>query len=336
MKKVLLAITSFFIGVALFVWVSKNIGWHEIKKALLIFAGWQGIAVFVLTVLIEVIGGLRWKSILKGLGVKASFSELFRYYLAGSSFAYFFPMSVIGDEVFMTCMLKEKKAVPWPKGMASAAIDRILELTANLVVIFFGMMFFFLTIGFLQARIRMIYILAFISVVVAVIFLYFKSFKNESIVRYFMQNEKEQLLEVEKEVFGFLKPKNNTMWEGLGLSFLRAGIITFRAWLLIVFLGKTISILPALSVLGFSYLALLLPIPASLGSHEAVQAFAFEALNLGAGTGMVYVMVIRGAEVILYLAGLIIFIRLSMNLLKTNIIKKIEDFINKTKGITQS
>ncbi len=126
------------------------------------------------------------------------------------------------------------------------------------------------------------------------------------------------------------------MWEGLGLSFLRVGIITFRAWLLIVFLGKTISILPALSVLGFSYLALLFPIPASLGSHEAVQSFAFEALNLGAGTGMAYVMVIRGAEVILYLAGLIIFIRLSLNLLKTNIIKKIEDFINKTKGIARS
>lgn len=331
MKKVLLAIASFFIGLVLFIWISKTIGWDEIKKALIILMGWRGLAIFTLSALVEVFGGLRWQIILRGLNIRASFREIFRFYLAGSSFAYFFPMSIIGDEVFMTYMLKERKAVPWSKGLASTILDRILELTANLLVIFFGMLYFFIAIGFSHSKLNLIYVAAFVITVLAVVFIYFKSFKSESIIKYFIQNERELLLEVEKEAFAFLKPRNILMWKGFGLSMARAGVIIIRAWLLIIFLGKAISVLPALSVQGFSYLALLLPIPASLGSHEAVQAFVFNALGLGAGNGLAYVEVIRGTEIVLYLVGLVIFIRLGLNLVKNNLLKKTEEFIGKAK-----
>ncbi len=116
------------------------------------------------------------------------------------------------------------------------------------------------------------------------------------------------------------------MWKGVGLSFLRAAVMYVRTWLLIVFLlGKGIGLLPALSILGFSYLAVMIPIPAALGSHEAIQTFAFNSLGLGASSATAFTMIIRGAELIIALAGIMIlfkfgigFIYTRLNNLKTN------------------
>jgi uncharacterized membrane protein YbhN (UPF0104 family) len=95
-----------------------------------------------------------------------------------------------------------------------------------------------------------------------------------------------------------------------------------RAWFLLIFLGKNINPLPALSVLGFSYLAAMIPLPTSLGSHEAIQIFAFTSLGLGAPAATAFTMIVRGAEMIFALAGVVIFLRLGMTLLKKVLLAK--------------
>ncbi len=63
-------------------------------------------------------------------------------------------------------------------------------------------------------------------------------------------------------------------------------------------------------------------IPAAIGSHEAVQSFIFNSLGLGASTGLAFVFIIRGVELILALVGLAMFFRLGMDLLQKFIFKK--------------
>ena len=96
----------------------------------------------------------------------------------------------------------------------------------------------------------------------------------------------------------------------------------FRTWLLIIFLGKSLGALPALSILGFTYLAAMIPIPTALGSHEAIQTFAFNSLGLGASTATAFTMIIRGAELLIALAGVTILLRLGISLLKNNLFKQ--------------
>ena len=96
-----------------------------------------------------------------------------------------------------------------------------------------------------------------------------------------------------------------------------------RAWFLIIFLGKSIGALPVLSILGFSYLAVMIPIPTALGTHEAIQTFAFNSLGLGAHTATAFTMIIRGAELMVSLAGLVVLFRLGIVLVKNNLFKKI-------------
>jgi len=118
------------------------------------------------------------------------------------------------------------------------------------------------------------------------------------------------------------------MWQGFGLSFLLEIALFARTYLLILFLGKSVSIFSAVAVVAFSSLALVLPIPAALGSHDAVQSFTFTALGLGAGTGAAFVLVIRGAELISALIGLIFFFKFGVGFLQSFLLKKIGRLIS--------
>ena len=323
MKKILLLIFSFVIGIALFVWIAKIVGMDEIKKAFLVFTGWHGLVILGLTFLMALVGTWKWREILKGNGVNVSFISLLNPYFAGFSIMFLAPILLWGGEVFRSYILKERNGVPWSKGMASVVIDRMLEWTANLAVIFFGGLFFLLIIGFPPVKLGIIFGGVFLILLLGVSFFYFKCVKRESFLSLFIKNGQNKPFEIEKEIFGFFKVRKKAMWKALFLSFLRAGVMYTRAWFLILFLGKTITALPVLSVLGFSYLAVMIPIPTALGSHEAIQTFAFGALGLGASAATAFTMIIRGAELILSLFGIIILFRLGVILIKNILFKKI-------------
>lgn len=326
MRKFLLFLFSLLIGAGLFFWVLKMVGWIEVKKAFLVFTGWQGLVILFLTFLMTLVGIWKWREVLKGMGTKVSFKKLWRPYLAGFAIRYLAPVVIVGSEVFQAHTLKETSSVLWEKSMASVIVDRILELTAGLVIIFFGISFFLFKIGLPPIKLGLICagILSILTFLVA--YFYFKSFKRESmtkaVARIFNSKLDSQPLEIEKEIFSFFKFRKKTMWKGFFLAFLKAGVMWFRTWVLILFLGKSLGILPALSILGFYCFVSMIPIPADLGSHEAIQAFAFNSLGLGAGKGTAFALIIRGAELILSLLGIIILFRLGVELLKNALFRK--------------
>ena len=324
MKKLLLLLISFVIGIGLFIWIAGVVGWGNIKDAILTFTGWQGLVILGLTALMALVGTWKWREILKGGGVNVSFMSLLNPYLAGFSIMFLAPILLWGGEIFRSYILKERNNVPWSKGMASVIIDRVLEWTVNLAVIFSGGIFFLFIIGFPPIKLGIIFGGVFLILLVGVSFFYFKCVKRESFVGLFIKNGQNKPFEIEKEIFAFFKIKKKAMWKALFLSFLRASVMYTRAWFLILFLGKTIAALPVLSVLGFSYLAVMIPIPTALGSHEAIQTFAFGALGLGVSTATAFTMIIRGAELILSLFGIVILFRLGIILIKNILFKKID------------
>lgn len=320
-KKLLLLLISFLVGVGLFLWIAKTVGWEEIGKAFVVFTGWQGLAILGLTAVMAMFGTWKWKEILRGGGTEVSFKYLLGPYLAGFAVMFLAPIMIWGGEIFRTYILRERNSVPWAKGMASVIIDRILEWTANLTVIIIGGLFFLFFIGLPSGNLFMILGGIFLVFLGGLGFFYFKSIRRESIVSFFVRNGKP--FETEKEIFNFFKNKKGAVWKSFTLSFLRAGAMYLRAWFLIIFLGKSIGALPALSVLGFSYLAVMIPIPTALGSHEAIQTFAFSSLGLGASTATAFTMIIRGAELMAALAGVVILFRLGILLVKNNLFRKL-------------
>jgi len=334
MSKITSFIVSLLLGIGLLIWVIRIVGWQEIKSSFLIFTGWQGVIILFLSFLILFAGTWKWKVILKKLGYDISSKELLVPYLSCFSINYLFQMIVVGGEVFRISILKEKHGVPWKKAIVSVIVDKMLEITAFLIFLLIGLAFFLLKIGLPPQNLGII-LGAFLSCIVGgVIFFYFKSFKRESIARPLAKffNRKglanEDVLEIEKEVFRYFKFKKMAFWQGLSLAFFMAAASWLRCWILILFLGKSITFFPSTTIFSSFYIARLIPIPADLGSAEAIQFFTFSSLGLGAGIAPAFAIIIRGAELILALIGIIFLFKLGIGLFQTFLFKKIDNLLN--------
>ena len=335
MKKFFLFLISLFIGIGIFLWIGKTVGWSEISSAFLLFTGIHGVIILVLTLLVLLVGNRKWQEILKAQNVKIPFFELFKAFLAGFSVMFLAPVLVWGGEVLRGYVIRRKNKIAWSKIMASVFIDRVLEWTINLIVIVLGSFYFLYKIGLPSKNLLMIFGSVFLAFFSAIAYFYFKVSKRESIVRFLFKisgfkeyNQNNLLFEAEKEVFDFFKWENRFMKKSFALSFLRAGLMCLRAWVLILFLGRSIEFLSSLSVLGFTYLAAMVPIPAALGSHEAIQSFAFNALGIGISSATAFTMIIRAAELLFALAGLVIVFRVGLMSFKDLFFNKIEKLGN--------
>ncbi len=332
MKKIILFLSSLVIGLAILIWIVNFIGWQEVKLTFIAFSGWEGLIIVVLSVLILIIGGLRWKEILHNQGKNVPFLSLFRIYLAGFSITFFAPILLFGGETFKAYLLKKKHSIPWNKAMASVVIDRIIEFTVYLLVILGGITFLF-SKSFPLGSLEIILGTAIVVFLAGVTFFYVKTFKKQSIVKAFWKFfnpglKNEEPFETEKEFFKFFNLKKSSFWKAILLSFLKSGLALTRVWFLLLCLGKGLNFLYSLSILSFSYLSLAIPIPAALGIHEAFQAFIFNALGLNVSIVPVFTMVIRGAEMIVALIGIFFFFRMGTKLLGAILFKKIDSLIN--------
>lgn len=332
-KRIFLFFVSLFIGIGLLIWVVRFIGWQEIKSAFLIFTGWHGMIILLLTVFMLFLGMWKWKVILGSQGYHLFHRQLFSSYLAGFSLAYFFPMFIFGGEIFKGYILRENFSVPWKNGITSIIIDKILEVTSFLIIILAGLVFFLFKIGLPPKNLGIILGGGLFLVSVGIGFFYFKIFKKESMVKLMAKifNHKKlldgEVLEAEREIFIFFKSRGKALWQASILAFSRVAVTWLRCWILILFLGKSIGFFSALSVLGFYYFVFMIPIPMALGSHELIQTFSFSALGIGAGLAPAFAMIQRGAELILAFVGMIIFFKLGLGLLQTVLFKKIENLI---------
>lgn len=334
MRKITLFLFSLLIGTALFALVIDSVGWNEIILAFGHFSVQGGLIILFLTFLSAIIRSLRWKTILKSEQCDIPFTKVCEYYLSGLSITFFFPMVLFGGEVFRGYDLKEKYSIPWSKSIASVIIDRILEITLYAITAIFGVALFILNAKFAPAKFSLVIFLAAFLIFAFVVIFYFKSFKKEGIISYLLRlfrlknsNGVETMVDVEREILRYFRPRRKEMWVGLGLSFLHELTLLARAAFLIFFLGKGFNIFMTISIVAFSSLAMLIPIPAALGSHEAVQSFIFDSLGLGTNTAMAFVFIIRVADLIVGLFGLVFFFKFGIQILESIVFQKIAKFI---------
>jgi len=335
MKRFFLFLASLLLGAAIFFWVAGSVGWAGIAESVLIFARWQGWVVFFITFLIFLLSVWRWREIIRSLSPDSSLKGVAGSYLAGYALMYLAPVLVLGGEAFRVYALKERNGVSRARGAASVFIDRFLEWTFNIAIIIFGLVFFFLSYRFdlVPQTIRLVFGLVFLASAAAVAVFYIRIFKKESIIEEILSvfgikrsANGNNFLEVEREIFGFFKVGNALMWKTIAISFSRAALLVARTWALVLFLGKDAGFHGALTILSFNHLASMLPIPAALGTHEALQVLAFNSLGMSPSSAVSFALVTRSCEVIFSLAGVIILFKLSYDLLKQLIFKKIDNF----------
>ena len=335
MKRLLLLFLSIFIGIVLFFKVVESIGWDVINDAFSVFTVWQCFVILFLSLFVILVSAWRWQIILKSQNIYLPFKSLLSSYLIGFGAIFFAPLIVFGGEAIRGYALKKKNSVPWIDSLSSIFVDKISEWIINLIIIFFSIIFFLSKAGF-AFKDLLIFFGVFIFFATLILFFYIKSSKKESIIKILFVWLKIQhissnsfgnkTLRIEEKVFEFFKDKK-AVFQTMLLSLLKALIMLMRVWILILFLGKNIKFFYALCILGFSYLAATIPIPAALGSHEAIQIVVFQSFGLGGGTATAFTMIIRIADAVFALLGVLLLFKIGFAFIK-NVLFKDSALIN--------
>lgn len=324
MKKIFFSLISLFLGITLFFWLLNEIGWQEIKDTFLGFSGIEGGFLLFLGFLCTFLGTLRWREILKSTGHHFSLKELYGHYLASWSITYLAPVVIFGGEIFRGYVLNSKRenSTSLEKGMAASFIDGILEYAFEWLALFLGLASFFLTVGFpLKGSQILIFVILFF--LTGSFFYYFFVKKKSFLKIFFKVSERNQGRRIEKETLSFFKIKNRAFQKALLLSFSKTVVRFFQYWILVEFLGKSISSFAAISILGISILSMAPPISADLGTHDLGSALLFEKLGLGQETGLVFASIVRGINLVLALFGIVFLIKTGFDTLQQKLLKQI-------------
>jgi uncharacterized protein (TIRG00374 family) len=332
-KKGLLFLISILFGAGIFVYAQNVIGWSFILKSFEIFLDKEGCFIIILSFFIAFLGGLRWREIVKdegGSNKNVSLFDYFKFYTAGFSIVYLFPIIIFGSEFFRATLLGQKGKMGWDKALASVIIERIIEWTVNILVILLGTLYFFYKVAMPENNILVVFIISIILTLAILVFIYFYVFRKKSFIKNMLfrinkENYKESLaIKTEKIVFEYFNLRNVDLWKGYFLSFLKVFVMLLRVWFIVLILNSAISFMPSLSILSFSFLVTMVPIPTALGVQELIQSFVFDNLNISLGVSSSFSMILRAGDIIVSLFGFILFFKVGFDFLKNKICKNEE------------
>jgi uncharacterized protein (TIRG00374 family) len=120
-------------------WSLRNVPLAEVSNNLRLI-GLEAILILIgLNLLIFALFSLRWWLVLRTQGYQLSFISIISYRLAGFGVTYFTPGPQFGGEPLQVYLLNQRERIATSAAAASVAVDKLLELLANLSFLLVGM-----------------------------------------------------------------------------------------------------------------------------------------------------------------------------------------------------
>jgi len=264
----------------------------------------------------------RWWIILRGHGQHIPFLSLLGYRLATFGVSYFTPGPHFGGEPLQVYLVEKEQQTPRVTAIAAMSLDKSLELLVNFTfllagviviiqqrtlgdlvgseVILFAGLLLLLPAGYLLAiwthHAPMSWLMRWIMR------LPFWQRKPQWLARF--QKAQLAINSSEKETAYFCRRAPWTVVLALLVSIAGWILMIGEFWLMISFLGLSMSLLQLVTALTAARIAILLLLPGSIGALEASQAFAFGAMGLNPAIGISASLLIRGRDIILGTIGL--------------------------------
>lgn len=301
------------IAAVLLIIVVQDVAWRETGMAIMKLRGWQ---VFVLIVANGLVLGTlysRWAVIMQAQGYPISFYEIAKISLAGFAVSYLTPGPQFGGEPVQVYLLYRDHQVPLTAATAGVALDKTLTLLTSFAFLFLGILF--VIQGQLFNRVYTIQALVVAALLFAIPFLLLLSWWGEAqplarftqLISTFAPRFRhwETIVgRIEQEMSTFYRQHPKAFALALALSILSWVALAAEYWLMAHFLGLRMTPWQAVALLTAVRVAFLLPLPAAVGSLEAAQVWALEAMGLPTALGISLSLLIRGRDFSLALVGL--------------------------------
>lgn len=261
----------------------------------------------------------RWGLILRALGHPIRLRSLAAYRLAGFSITYFTPGPQMGGEPLQIHLARARQRVPGASALASVSLDKLLELLVNFTFLIFGLLVI-LDQGFwTPSATRQILMLAVILLALpsGYLFVLWKGVRPlRRIAGLLPENQTARLAilrtilsvgeEAEHKVAAFCRSNPRALLRASGLSVVIWAAMILEYYLSLRLLGLPVNLSQAVMALTAARLAFLLPMPAGLGTLEASQVLVLQALGFSPAVGLSVALLIRGRDLLLASAGLLL------------------------------
>ncbi len=314
MKKGIFFIISILVGISLFIGVFLHIGIAEIWQTIIDFSFVKWFLILALYFISFFVTLYRWQLILRSQGFPVKMKQIFPAKIVGFSVDYLTPSPNVGGEAIRAMVLKKSTGISMSQGLASIVIDKIMDFSYALPFLLFSIIYVLIKFDLTWKLVSGLLIVS-LTFIFLIIFFYFRTLKHQdffgSIIRFLrldrlklMQKAILVIKEFELVIIDFFHKDKNTLFKGLALSVIGGATTLFSMWLIIYFLGFTISFLDIILISTLTVITFLLPIPGSFGSTETGEALVFNLLGLPAGKGVAFSLVFRSIDLIKALIGI--------------------------------
>jgi len=309
----------------LLVWVLRGVSLEE-SWAVLARLGPAQLLLLILAnglVLLTLSG--RWWLILRALGHPISYLTLAGYRLAAFGVSYFTPGPQFGGEPVQVYLVQRRHQVAHSTAISAVTLDKSLELLSNFAFLMGGIICILVWRVFpgLVGRQAIILPLALLALPVGFLLAIWGGRHPLSgllkavvglLARHNASKETSWLSgyhkmyrtirDSEEETTHFCHNSPSSLVLALLISMVSWAAMLGEYWLMLRLLGLNLTPIQAISTLTAARIAILLPLPAGLGTLEASQVLALGALGLNPAAGISLSLLIRVRDVALGGLGL--------------------------------
>ncbi len=256
----------------------------------------------------------RWWFILRGLGHPVPYHTLLGYRLVAFGISYFTPGPHVGGEPAQVYLVERFHGVPRPVAVAAVGLDKTLELLVNFTFLLLGVGVMLRTAVFNQMVGTGTAVFAILLLLLPVTYLLALRHGRYPLAHTWLwlmrpgggwlHRVYHLLHSSETQASHFCRVAPRFLFFALGMSLLSWLALLAEYGLMVSFLGSQLTLEQLLIALTAIRLAMLLPLPAGLGTLETSQLLAFAWLGGDTAVGLAVALSIRARDVWLGLAGL--------------------------------
>ncbi len=308
--------------VLLLLWLTlRTVALADIWIVLRRLSLWSVVMLIVVNALLVLTFSARWWLFLRALGYPINYLTLARYRLASFGVSYFTPGPHFGGEPLQVYLLTRRHNIPQSDAITAVTLDKIVEMIFNFTFLVVGLAIVLqrqLLIERVEAT-SIGYALALLAIPAGLLMLLWAGVHPLSgtlalLGKVYPRGSRQpkakpaRLIQTirhsEDQIAQLCQTKPSVLLLAILVSLLNWIGLLGEFWLATYVLGFSLSPVEAVTALVAMRVAILLPMPAGLGTLEASQVIAMTSLGLGAAAGISLSLLIRARDVVLGLMGL--------------------------------
>jgi hypothetical protein len=308
MKRWFWQIGIWIVALAVLWLVVREVPLREAVRMLAGLRGWQlGLLVLLNGLVLLVLNG-RWWLLLRGLGYELSFWPLLGHRLAAFGVSYFTPGPHFGGEPVQVLLVEQQHGVPRSAAVAAVSLDKTVELLLNFGFLAFGVLLVLQTglFGAVLGEGTAVWLLLLLLPPAVYLWLIWRGKRPVSRLLRWLKFARlaTAVSQSEAQMNTLCQQNPGALLGAIGISSLSWALMITEFYLMVSFLGVSLTLVQLIALLTAARVAYLLPLPGGLGTLEASQVWALSLMGFNPAAGLGLSLLIRLRDVGLGLLGL--------------------------------